>query len=310
MNLVEPSSAQQAPGLPSDWPAKRKVTLVGAVANLGLAVGKVLVGIVGQSQALIADGVHSLSDLISDALVLIAARWGSHAADENHPYGHARIETVATAIVGILLLAVAAGFVYDSLSRLFNPELLRIPGWIVLIAAALSVLVKEALYHYTRRVATGTRSQLIAANAWHHRSDALSSVVVIVGAGGALAGFPGLDPVAAIIVAIMVGWVGWRFIGDSVAELVDTGLSAAKLEELDHLISSVDGVQGHRRLRTRRMAGQAFMDVQILLDPRLSLLEADQIAQHVKKLLIEKVPEMTDVVVGMRPKKEDNPSDT
>ena len=277
------------------------MTLVGAAANFLLAVGKVMVGIVGQSQALIADGIHSLSDLISDALVLVAARWGSHAADENHPYGHARIETAATAIVGFLLLAVAAGFVFDSMARLFDPERLPVPGWIVLVAAALSVLVKEGLYHYTKRVASKTRSPLIAANAWHHRSDAFSSIVVIVGAGGAIAGFPWLDPVAAIVVAIMVGWVGWQFIGDSVAELVDTGLSPDKLEELDRLINSVDEVQGHEKLRTRQMGGQTFMDVQILLDPKISLLEADQIARRVKRLLIEKVPEVSDVVVGIRP---------
>ena len=277
------------------------MTLVGAAANFLLAVGKVMVGIVGQSQALIADGIHSLSDLISDALVLVAARWGSHAADENHPYGHARIETAATAIVGFLLLAVAAGFVFDSMARLFDPERLPVPGWIVLVAAALSVLVKEGLYHYTKRVASKTRSPLIAANAWHHRSDAFSSIVVIVGAGGAIAGFPWLDPVAAIVVAIMVGWVGWQFIGDSVAELVDTGLSPDKLEELDRLIDSVDEVQGHEKLRTRQMGGQTFMDVQILLDPKISLLEADRIARRVKRLLIEKVPEVSDVVVGIRP---------
>lgn len=277
------------------------MTLVGAAANFLLAVGKVMVGIVGQSQALIADGIHSLSDLISDALVLVAARWGSHAADENHPYGHARIETAATAIVGFLLLAVAAGFVFDSMARLFDPERLPVPGWIVLVAAALSVLVKEGLYHYTKRVASKTRSPLIAANAWHHRSDAFSSIVVIVGAGGAIAGFPWLDPVAAIVVAIMVGWVGWQFIGDSVAELVDTGLSPDKLEELDRLINSVDEVQGHEKLRTRQMGGQTFMDVQILLDPKISLLEADRIARRVKRLLIEKVPEVSDVVVGIRP---------
>ncbi len=299
---VKPTSDHHGPGLPSDWPAKKKVTLVGAAANFVLAVGKTVVGVIGQSQALIADGIHSLSDLFGDALVLIAARWGSHAADDNHPYGHARIETAATAIVGFLLLAVAAGFVFDSVGRLFDPERQMQPGWIVLVAAALSVAIKEGLYHYTQIVARKTRSPLIAANAWHHRSDAFSSVVVIIGAGGAVAGFPWLDPLAAIFVAIMVGWVGWQFIGSSVAELVDTGLSPEKLEELDRLISSVEGVRGHEQLRTRKMAGQAFMDVRIHLDPDLTLREADRIARKVQKVLIEKVPEMTDVVVGISPK--------
>lgn len=291
-------------GLPADWPAKKRVTLVGGLVNLVLSIGKVMAGIAGQSQALIADGIHSLSDLISDALVLVAARWGSHAADENHPYGHARIETAATAIVGFLLLAVAAGFLFDSISRLLRPERLLQPGWVALVAAVVSVVAKEMLFHYTRRVARRTNSALIDANAWHHRSDALSSLVVIVGVSGAMFGLFWLDAVAAIVVAVMVGWVGWRFIGSSVAELVDTGLSARKLKELERLILSVDGVRGHRQLRTRRMGGQAFMDVQILLDGHLSLVEADAIAVRVQKLLIEQVPEMTDVMVGVRPRRE------
>jgi cation diffusion facilitator family transporter len=294
-------ASHQVAGLPADWPAKKRVTLVGGLVNLVLSIGKVMAGIVGQSQALVADGIHSLSDLISDGLVLMAARWGSHAADENHPYGHARIETVATAIVGFLLLAVAAGFLIDSVGRLLSPERLLQPGWIALVAAVVSVVVKEVLFHYTRAVARRTRSPLIDANAWHHRSDALSSVVVIVGVSGAMFGLFWLDAAAAIVVAVMVGWVGWRFIGSSVAELVDTGLSARKLAELDRLILSVEGVRGYRQLRTRRMGGQAFMDVQILLDCQLRLAEADAIAVRVQKLLIEQVPEMTDVMVGVRP---------
>jgi cation diffusion facilitator family transporter len=285
----------------SDWPAKKRVTVVGAIANLLLAIGKIIAGVLGQSQALLADGVHSLSDLASDVLVLIAARWGSHGADENHPYGHARIETAATAIIGFLLLAVAAGFMIDSVGRLMEPERLLQPGWLALIAAVISVGVKEWLYHFTVRVARRTRSSLIEANAWHHRSDALSSLVVIVGVAGAMFGLVWLDAAAAIVVAIMVGWVGWQFLGSSVAELVDTGLSEKRLDDLDELIRSVDGVRGYRQLRTRRMGGQAFMDVQILLDGDLSLNQADEIAVRVQQRLIAEVPEMTDVVVSVRP---------
>jgi len=293
--------AQQVDIPPTDWPAKRRVTLVGAVANLFLAIGKVIAGVFGHSQALVADGVHSLSDLVSDLMVLIAAHWGSHGADENHPYGHARIETAGTAIVGMLLLLVAAGFMIDSVGRLMEPERLLQPGWLALSAAVFSVAIKEALFHYTRRVARSTRSALIAANAWHHRSDALSSVVVIIGVVGAIFGLFWLDAVAAIVVAVMVGWVGWQFLGASVAELVDTGLSPGRLEKIDRLILSIDGVRGYRQLRTRRMGGQAFMDVQILLDQELTLAEADAIAVKVQRLLIEEIREMTDVVVGIQP---------
>ncbi len=283
------------------WAAKRKVTLVGLVANLILSVGKVWAGIVGQSQALVADGFHSISDMASDVLVLVAARWGSISADHNHPYGHARIETAATAIIGFGLIAVAVGFALDSVFRLNDPDRLLIPGWLALGAAVGSVLVNEVLFQYTIRVGRSTGSGLIQANAWHHRSDALSSIVVIVGVIGAMVGLVWLDAVAAIVVALMVGWVGWQFIASSVAELVDTGLAQSRLDELDKLIRSVNGVEGYKRLRTRQMGGQAFMDVQILLDGRLSLAEADEIAVKVQRLLIEKVPEMSDVVVGIRP---------
>lgn len=287
--------------LRAEWPVKRRVTLVGGIANLFLSIIKIMAGVWGQSQALIADGVHSLSDLVSDALVLFAARWGSHGADENHPYGHARIETAATAIIGFLLLAVAAGFMIDSVSRLLAPERLLQPGWLALAAAVLSVGVKEGLYHYTVQVARRTQSSLIAANAWHHRTDALSSIVVIVGVAGALFGLVWLDAVAAFVVSVMVGWVGWRFIGSSVAELVDTGLSNQRLDDLDQLIRSVDGVRGYRQLRSRRMGGQAFMDVQIMVDGELTLDDADLIATRVQRLLIAEVPEMSDVVVSVRP---------
>ncbi|MFU8833323.1 MAG: cation diffusion facilitator family transporter [Wenzhouxiangella sp.] len=297
--MSRPAPRDDSP--PTDWPAKRRVTLVGATANLFLAIGKVIAGVLGHSQALVADGVHSLSDLISDVLVLAAAHWGSHGADENHPYGHARIETVGTAIVGILLLAVAAGFLVDSIGRLMSPERLLQPGWLALSAAVVSVATKEVLYHYTQRVARSTRSALIAANAWHHRTDALSSVVVILGVLGAMMGLFWLDAVAAIVVAMMVGWVGWKFMGASVAELVDTGLSPGRLKTIDRLILSVDGVHGYRQLRTRRMGGQAYMDVQILLDPDLTLAEADVIAMEVQQLLISEVRDMADVVVDIRP---------
>jgi cation diffusion facilitator family transporter len=307
MCFGSPSAGSSAPDavvtgtLPADWPAKRRVTLVGGTINLMLACAKVAGGLVGHSQALVADGVHSFSDLVSDLLVLVAARWGSMGADENHPYGHARIETAATAVIGLLLLAVAGGFLVDSVNRLLEPDRLLQPGWIALTLALVSVLVNEGLYHYTVKVGRETRSPLIVANAWHRRSDALSSVVVVVGVVGALLGVIWLDAVAAAVVALMVAWVGWEFIRSSVAELVDTGLPAERLAALDRLIRSVDGVSDYQDLRTRRMGGQAFMDVQIVLDPELTLREADRIALEVKSRLLEQVPEMADVVVGVRP---------
>ena len=283
------------------WPAKRRVTLVGAVVNLLLSVGKIFGGVVGQSQALIADGVHSLSDLLSDALVLFASRWGSLEADHNHPYGHARIETLATLGVGLLLLALGAGFLIDSIGRLLDPERLLTPGWLAFGIAVLSVLTKEGLYHYTVRVARQTGSALLRANAWHHRSDAFSSVVVIIGIGGALAGLLWLDAVAAAIVGIMLGWVGWRLLGEAATELVDTGLSERELEALAGTIDTVDGVRGHGRLRSRRMGGRIFVDVRVEVDQAISVQAGHQIAEQVRRQVIDQLPGNADVVVCLRP---------
>ena len=295
---------QTADPAAQDYAAKRRVTLVGAVVNLFLAGGKIGAGIVGHSQALVADGVHSLSDLLSDGLVLVAARWGSQAADRDHPYGHARIETAATALIGALLLMIAGSFVFDSITRLLDPGALLTPGVIALAAAILSVLAKEVLYHYTRVVANRTASALIEANAWHHRSDALSSVVVIIGVTGAMLGAPWLDAVAAIVVAAFLGRMGWRFIRRSVEELVDTGLPPEEIDELREIINSVTGVRGHHRLRTRRMGGQTVMDVHLELDPGIRLSEANRIATRVRQRLLEKTSGMLDVLVCVEPNDE------
>ncbi len=277
--------------------AKKRVTIVGAVANLLLSVGKVAAGYLGQSQALIADGVHSLSDLISDGLVLVAARFGSAGPDEDHPYGHARIETAATAAIGVLLILVAAGFIYDAGHRLLAENALWQPGWLALSAALVSVLVKEALYHYTKVVGKRVRSGLIEANAWHHRTDALSSVVVIVGIGGAMLGVLWLDAVAAIIVAVMIAQVGWGFARGALGELVDTGLSERHLKVLRRRIERVPGVRSHHSLRTRRMGSDALADVHIQVDPEVSVSEGHRIARAVSDRMLRTLEPLTDVLV-------------
>lgn len=283
------------------WPDKRRVTIVGAVWNLLLAIGKIAAGIVGHSQALIVDGIHSLSDMVSDAVVLVAARWSAIEADHNHPYGHGRIETVATAIVGVLLLAVAIGFIVDAVLRLLEPERLMQPGWLALWVAAISVGIKEILYWYTRRVAQHSRSNLIMANAWHHRSDALSSLVVIAGVAGAMGGLLWLDAVAAILVAATVAIMGGRFAFDSLVELVDTAVPPSEQKQLAKIILSVDGVHDFRDLRTRLMGGQVVMDVCILLDPQLTLDEAARVAAMVRTRLLSESTEVFDAVVSVAP---------
>lgn len=279
----------------------RRVTLIGAVVNVVLATLKVVLGVVGHSAALVADGVHSFSDLVSDAVVLYAAKLGSEHADERHPYGHARIETVATVAVGVLLMLVAAGIAGDAVTRMFHPERLLHPTWLTLVGALLSVLAKEALFHYTMRVARRLRSNLLRANAWHHRSDAISSVVVIVGIGGALAGLDYLDAVAAVLVGLMIAKAGWDLAAHSIVELVDTGLEPERLEEIRNTILEVEGVGSLHMLRTRRMGSEALVDVHILVDPTISVSEGHQLSEKVRWHLIRNVEEVADVTVHIDP---------
>lgn len=279
----------------------RRVTVVGAAVNLVLAVAKVVIGWLAHSQALIADGVHSLSDLASDAVVLLAAKHASREADREHPYGHGRIETAATVALGVALIAVGLGIAIDAGRHLLDPALLAVPGAAALAVAVASVLSKEWLYHYTVRVARALRSDMLRANAWHHRTDAVSSLVVLAGVGGAMAGFPYLDAVAAIGVAGFIVKIGWDLAFRSVRELIDTALEPERVEAIRRAILSVDGVRSLHMLRTRRMGPDALVDVHIQVDPRLSVSEGHQIGETVRRRLIERIDEVADVTVHVDP---------
>ena len=279
----------------------RRVTVLGAVVNVILAVLKVVLGVIGHSAALVADGIHSLSDLASDVVVLYAAKLGSEHADERHPYGHARIETVATVAVGALLIIVAAGIAYDAVARMFHPERLLHPTLVTLVVAAVSVLAKEGLFQYTMRIAKRLRSNLLRANAWHHRTDAISSVVVIVGIGGALAGLEYLDAVAAVLVGLMIAKAGWDLAAHSISELVDTALEPERLEAIRNTILEVEGVGALHMLRTRRMGADALVDVHILVDPTISVSEGHQLSERVRWHLIHNIDEVADVTVHIDP---------
>lgn len=276
---------------------KRRITLVGVAVNLVLAIGKTVVGFIGQSQALIADGIHSLSDLFSDALVLVAAKHGSKGADRDHPYGHARIETAVTVVIGLLLLAVAAAMVLDAARRVLDPATLMQPGGLALAAAVISVLAKEVLYRYTSRVATRLDSNLLHANAWHHRTDAISSVVVIVGVLGTMAGFAYLDAIAAIGVSLMIAKVGWDFAWSGVRELVDTGLDDERIAVIRHEIEATPGVESVHALKTRRMGSSALVDTDILVNGELTISEAHQVSEAVRDRVVRAVAEVADVMV-------------
>ena len=283
---------------PERYRASRRVTWTSVALNLVLTVAQVAIGIVGHSQALVADGVHTLSDLITDGMVLFAIQHSVKAADEEHPYGHARIETAVTLVLGIILVAVAAGIAWRAGDRvLFDPSPFTIPSVITLWIALLTLVVKEWLYIYTIRTAARYGSALLRANAWHHRSDAISSVIVFVGIAGALYGYGYLDAVAAILVAVFIAKIGVQLGWQALRELIDTGLDSDDREAIRRVIHTVSGVKALHLLRTRRMGGQAYVDVHILVDSHLSVSEGHQISEVVRQRLIQQIAPVTDVMV-------------
>ncbi|MGD7034665.1 cation diffusion facilitator family transporter [Methylotuvimicrobium buryatense] len=280
---------------------KAKVSIVAAWTNLALSVLKIGFGILGQSAALIADGVHSLSDLVSDLLVITAIKLGAREADFDHPYGHRRYETIATVALGVGLIIVAGGIAYDAMERVRQPERLLMPEFEAMAIAALSVLTNEWLYQYTKRIAKQTRSKLLLANAWHHRSDAISSIVVIIGVAGVWVGYEYADAVAAGIVALMIAKIGLSLVIQSVKELVDTSLPETLIREIRRVIKTTPGVRGIHLLRTRQMGEDAYIDAHIVVDARISVSEGHMIGDAVRQNLKAEFDDVVDVLVHVDP---------
>lgn len=273
--------------------AATSVTLIGMLLDAVLGVLKTVAGVFFHSQALVVDGVHSFSDVFSDLIVLGVMKASRRGPNERHPYGHKRYETLGTMLLGSTLIAVAAILAWDNISRLAHPQTLLLPEWPVLAIALLSVGTKEWIYRYTRKVGIAIRSDLIIANAWHSRTDAFSSVIVVFSTIGAMFGYIWLDALAAVIVAIIVGWVGWRFTWDSVKELVDTGLSEKEITALTTLAETTEGVHSVHSLRSRKMSQDILVDVHIQVDPDISVSEGHQIGQHVVVRMREQFPDIS-----------------
>ena len=280
---------------------KARASYVGAAVNVCQTLLKIGFGILGQSAALIADGIHSLSDLLSDLLVIIAVRLGSREADYEHPYGHRRFETIATVILGVSLIGIGGAIAWSVMERMANPEHLPTPNVMGLGIAAVSILVNEWLYHYTKRIAKKTRSKLLMANAWHQRSDAITSVVVLFGIGAVMLGYPLADAIAAIVVALMVAKIGLNLVLDSIKELVDTSLPPKLVTEIRTAIMGIDGVEGIHLLRTRQMGEDALIDAHIVVDPRITVSEGHSISDTVRNELISRFDDVIDVLVHVDP---------
>jgi len=288
---------------------KARATYVGAAINVFQTIIKIGFGILGQSAALIADGIHSLSDLLSDLLVIIAVKLGSREADHEHPYGHRRFETIATVILGIGLIVVSGAIIWSVMERMAHPEKLPVPDVMTLGIAAISILVNEWLYHYTKRIARRTRSKLLLANAWHQRSDAITSLVVLFGIGAVLLGYPLADAVAAVVVALMVAKIGLNLVIQSIKELVDTSLPPETVDEIRTAIHAIDGVEGIHLLRTRQMGEDAYIDAHIVVDPRITVSEGHMIGDAVRDDLIKRFDDVMDVLVHVDPEDDEDSAD-
>ena len=286
-----------------------RVTWIGSIVNLLLLTFKFVAGIVGHSAAMVADAVHSLSDFVTDVIVILFVRISGKPQDEGHDYGHGKYETLATAIIGIILFFVGVGILYNGTTSVIDTlggKTLAKPSIWALIVAAISILAKELLYRYTILKGKHLNSQALTANAWHHRSDALSSIGTLIGIGGAIClgeHWRILDPIAAIVVSIFIMKVAVQLLKPCVDELLERSLPADTENKILEIIGSFPEVSAPHNLRTRRIGNHIAIEVHIRMAGEISLLEAHTIATNIEQRLKDEFGDMTHIGIHMEPKK-------
>ena len=285
-----------------------RVTIWGLCLNLFLVGLKLAVGIVVGSAALVADAVHSISDLSTDIVVILGIRLSSRPADEDHAYGHGRFETIATSLIGAMLVGAGIFIAWKSGLSLYRGEI-NIPGYAVVVVAAVSILSKEWIYQVTQRVARRVGSSALRVNAWHHRSDALSSVAVLFGAVAGLVGWGYGDQSAAIVVGVMVSIVGLNALWKVFVELTEGSISGEEQKSIVEAIQSVPGVKGWHRLRTRLVGREVFMDIHLLVDSGLSVAEGHRICSTVESAIVQTVQRPINIVVHCEPERDPDVTD-
>ena len=276
-------------------------TWVSVAVNTLLTLVQIVVGFLAHSQSLVADGMHSLSDLVCDFLVLIASHHSKNPADEGHPYGHGRVETAASFVLGAILVATGGAIMVAAAIKLQNIENLPSVTPLALWVAGIALVTKELLFRYMLSVGERLRSPMLIANAWHARSDAASSLVVAIGIGANLMGFVYADSVAAILVGFMIVRMGVVFAWDAFQELIDAGLSIEEVDSIRQTLIDTPGVESLHELRTRRMAHRALVDAHILVDPRISVSEGHSIAERARGRILKSHPAVSDVLVHVDP---------
>jgi len=278
----------------------KSITYIGIAVNIALSVVKVVIGSLAGSLALLADGLHSLSDVATDAAVLLGVRLGSKGPDQSHPYGHGRAETFSAGLIALVLILVGGAMIYYATMAIARDKV-TVPRIGVLIAAIVSIAAKEWLYRVTKKIAIQSHSPALYANAWHHRSDALSSVAVVIGFMTLEFGFGHGDQVAAIAVGLMIIWVGVRVIGNSLRELTEGAVDSDTIERIRDVINADSSIRQWHKLRTRTVGREVFLDLHILVDPDLNIAAAHEISESLENALDEQISRPVNITVHIEP---------
>lgn len=281
----------------------RNLSFVSVIGNALLSGFKIFAGIVGHSGAMISDAVHSFSDVLTTLIAYIGVRISKKAADRAHPYGHERIECVASLLLSLMLMATGIGIGMVGLKNIISGhyESLEIPGAIALAAAIVSIIGKEAMYWYTRHYAKLINSAAFMADAWHHRSDAFSSVGSLIGIGGAMLGFPVLDSVASVVICLFILKVGYDILKDAISKMLDTSCSQTYEKDLREFVESQDGVVCVDLLHTRMFGNKIYVDLEIEVDGNMLLLDSHAVAERVHNLVENKYPEVKHIMIHVNP---------
>lgn len=278
-----------------------KVSIITIISNLLLSALKFVIGFMGNSQALVSDAVHSASDVVSTVAVMVGINMSAKKSDSDHPYGHERIECIFSIILAVMLFATGIGIGISAVKIILTGAEIEIPAKITLYVAGLSIVVKELMYHYTKHTAVKLDSSSMMADAWHHRSDALSSVGSLVGIGGALLGYPICEPIASIVICIFIAKAAYDIFMDAVNRLVDHACSDEEVEEIKKCIMEIEGVKRIDSLMTRRFGSKIYVDLEIAEDGNITLLEAHKIAEQVHDNIENKIDNVKHCMVHVNP---------
>lgn len=288
---------------PDETAVIRKLSLVGIIGNVFLSAFKFIAGIMGNSSAMVSDAVHSLSDVFATFIAFLGVRFGRREADASHPYGHERIESLAAIVLGLILLVTGVGIGWVGIEKILagNYESLPIPGMIALVAAIVSIAVKEGMFWYTRHWARVIRSSAFEADAWHHRSDAMSSIGALVGVGGSMLGYPVLDPIASVVICLFILKQGISIIYDALKKMLDTSCGEQFEKEICQLVDAEDQVERIDMLRTRMFGDKVYIDMEIAIDGSMQLTDAHAIAERVHDDIEHAFPEVKHVMIHVNP---------